>query len=322
MKVSSIICFTFLIFLFACTQDKGDVPFKPVATCTDGILNGNETAIDCGGTCGDCKEITIPTQGYNAATNYAGYNLAWSDEFEGANLSTSKWGFHIGTGCPSLCGWGNNEEQYFSDNNSNIYQKEGNLIITAKNDNIGGKNYSSSRIHTDNKFEFKYGRVDIRASMPTAPGTWTALFMLNKNYTINNPGAYWPSGGEIDIMEYLGENRNDVMGTGHYGKDWPTNHRYNSVHFSALNNQSFNKVYYVYSIVWEENKITWLINDIVYHTMTPTTTSANGQPYPFNDEFYFVIALSVGGNLPKVKPLAKDFPDSLIIDYVRVYQKK
>lgn len=115
-------------------------------------------------------------------------------------------------------------------------------------------------------------------------------------------------------MEYLGENQNSVMGTGHYGKDFPTLHRYNSVHFSALNNQSFNKVYYVYSIVWEENKISWLVNDIVYHTVTPATTAANGQP--------FVIAVSVGGNLPKVSPLAKDFPDSLIIDYVRVYQKK
>ena len=323
MRFKFIVFIVFSMVITSCNSKDDSVPFISVATCTDGIQNGDETSIDCGGICGSCQgqQITIPIEGYNAATNYAGYSLVWSDEFETEQLDTDKWGFHLGTGCPNLCGWGNNEEQYFTDKIENIYQKEGNLIITAQDETIGGKSYSSSRIHTDNIFEFKYGRIDIRAGMPSAPGTWTALFMLNKNYTINNPGAYWPSGGEIDIMEYLGENHNDILGTGHYGTDFPNNHRFNSVHFGALNNQPFNKVYYVYSIIWEENKITWLVNDQEYHTMTPSTTSSNGQPYPFNDEFYFVFALSVGGNLPSVNPITEDFPDSLIIDYVRVYQK-
>ena len=308
--------------LTACSSENGPVPFIPVATCSDGIQNGDETAIDCGGKCGDCgDEVYIPTVGYNASITYDGYSLVWADEFDTHQLDRNKWDFHLGTGCPNLCGWGNNEEQYFTANKKNIYQMEGNLIITAERETLGGKNYSSSRIHTDNLFEFKYGRVDIRASMPSVAGTWTALFMLNQHYTVDNPGAYWPSGGEIDIMEYLGENHNNILGTGHYGTDFPANHRFNSVNFGALNNLPFNKGYYVYSIIWEENKIRWLVNDQEYHTMTPETTSANGQPYPFNDAFYFVFALSVGGNLPTVNPDPDDFPDALIIDYVRVYQK-
>lgn len=296
----------------------------PCATCNDGIQNGNETSVDCGGP--DCQPclvaVVIPTSGYDAPTTYAGYSLAWSDEFDTNTLDLNKWDYHLGNGCPNLCGWGNNEEQYFTNNSKNIYFEEGNLVIEAKNENISGKNYSSSRIHTDNTFEFKYGRVDIRASMPSAPGTWIALFMLNKNYTINDPGAYWPSGGEIDIMEYLGENHDDILGTGHYGTDFPNNHRFNSVHYDSQNGESFNEVYYVFSIIWEENSIKWLVNNVEYHSMSPSTTTANGQPYPFNDEFYFIFALSVGGNLPNAVPVPRDFPAFLIVDYIRVFQKE
>ena len=292
-------------------------------TCDDGMMNGNEEGIDCGGDCADCEvSVTIPQKGYETPMEYEGYKMLWNDEFDENTLDGSKWGFHTGTGCPSLCWWGNNEEQYFTDSDENIYFESGNLVIEAINEPKSGMDYTSSRIHTDDKFEFKYGRVDVRASMPSVSGTWTALFMLNKDYTIQDPGAYWPSGGEIDIMEYLGEDPDEILGTGHYGTDFPTNHRYNSKYFSSLNNESFDEVYYVFSIIWEEDKITWLVNDVEYHSMTPETTAANGQPYPFNDEFYFIFALSVGGNLPQVDPIGEEFPAFLVVDYIRVFQKE
>ncbi len=290
-----------------------------IASCDDGILNGNETGVDCGGVCNPCSEgLLIPYGGFQAPNSYSGYTLFWSDEFNETSLNSSKWNYNIGNGCPSLCGWGNNELQQFTSSNKNLYFKEGNLIIEAKNES---NQYTSSRINTDNKFEFKYGRIDVRAAMPSVSGTWTALFLLNKNYTTSNPGVYWPSGGEIDIMEYLGEDRNKILGTAHYGTDFPNNWHFNSVNYNSQNGEPFNEVYYVFSIIWEEDKITWLVNDVAYHSITPATTSAKGQPYPFNDEFYLIFALSVGGNLPKATPVANDFPDYLIIDYVRVYQK-
>ncbi|WP_299548326.1 glycoside hydrolase family 16 protein [Seonamhaeicola sp.] len=308
-----------ILFLSIACSSSSDT-MDATGSCSDGLKNGNETGVDCGGDCGSCQEegVTIPGAGYNAPTSYSEYSLFWSDEFSGSGLDSGKWNYNLGTGCPSLCGWGNSELQTFTNSLDNLYFKDGNLIIEANHD---GSKYASARINTDNKFEFQYGRVDIRAAMPSASGTWTALFMLNKDYTISNPGAHWPSGGEIDIMEYLGEDHHDIMGTGHYGTDFPNNHRYNSKHYSSQNGQSFNEAYYVYSIVWEEDKITWLVNDVAYHSITPQITGANGQPYPFNDAFYLIFALSVGGNLPNATPVATSFPDYLIIDYVRVYKK-
>jgi len=306
-------------FIISCSNTSGDV-IEIKSSCIDSVKNGDETSVDCGGTCEPCETgVKIPTSGYNAPSTYYGYTLKWADEFSDSSLDTKNWNYNLGDGCPSLCGWGNSELQKFTNSTDNLYTKKGNLIIEATHN---ANQYNSSRINTDNKFEFKYGRVDVRAVMPSESGTWVAVFMLNKAYSITSPGTLWPSGGEIDIMEYLGENHDDILGTAHYGKDFPTNHRYNSVHYSSQNGASFNEVYYVFSIVWEKDKITWLVNNKVYHSITPRTTTTNGQPYPFNDEFYLIFALSVGGNLPNVAPVPSNFPASLIIDYIRVYQKE
>ena len=164
-----------LVFaLSACSSSSESEPEEvivlPSATCNDGCQNGDETGVDCGGSCKVCPEVTpdIPTSGYDAPSTYVGYNLVWSDEFNIDNLDTIKWNFHLANGCPNLCGWGNNELQYYTDKNHSFV--EGNLIIKEKRENIRGFKYSSTRINTDNKFEFKYGRIDIRANMPSAVG--------------------------------------------------------------------------------------------------------------------------------------------------------
>lgn len=313
----------FLLFVFcsvSCQSEEGIFPEGKVS-CTDGLKNGNETGVDCGGDCPPCVDnLVIPAGGYETPKSYDGYNLVWSDEFEAEELDRSKWSFHYGDGCPYLCGWGNRELQYYTDEPENVYVQDGHLIIRAINEDIKTYDYSSSRMHTDNKFEFKYGRIDIRAVMPSATGTWTALWLLNKSYSINQPGKYWPSGGEIDIMEYLGEEPERVMGTAHFGKDFPNNHRFISKFFTS-DKHPFDKAFYVFSIIWEKDKIQWLVNDQVYHEITKETTKAEGQPYPFNDKFFLLMNLSVGGNLPKATPIISEFPTNMIIDYVRIFQR-
>ena len=318
---SQIFKISFLLLSFAIFSDcNRSLSDQPIATCQDGLQNGDETGVDCGGACPPCLlELEIPASGYETPESYEEYSLVWSDEFGNNELDQSKWSFHLGDGCPNLCGWGNNELQFYTDNAENIFIQDGFLVIRALKEQTNGYNYSSSRIHTDNKFEFQYGRVDIRAAMPSPFGTWAALWLLNKDYSIYNPGALWPSGGEIDIMEYLGEDPDDVMGTAHFGTDFPANHRYISKHFQA-SDMNFDEQFYVFSLIWEEDKIQWLVNDNIYHEITPTETSAHGQPYPFNDEYFLLMNLSVGGNLPQA-PIASQYPGELIIDYVRVFQK-
>ena len=306
------------LITISCSPSEEDKPtiIPLTASCSDGIQNGDETGIDCGGSsCASCPSLgpTIPTSGYTSPTSYTGYNLVWADDFT-SELDTSKWSFHTGTGCPNLCGWGNNELQYYTDNNYSFI--DGNLVIEAKKENISSSEYSSTRIHTDNKFEIKYGRIDIRANMPSATGSWVALWLINKDYSITNPADKWPSGGEIDIIEYLGESQKKVFGTAHFGSDL-SNHQFNSTYYTT-NDENFDEIFYVFSIVWEENKITWLINNNEYKTFTPSNT--NGQPYPFNDEFFLILNLSVGGNLP-VAPVASEYSDYLIVDYIKVFEK-
>ncbi|GGZ75271.1 glycoside hydrolase family 16 protein [Algibacter mikhailovii] len=313
-----------LFFVFgSCSSSTNETEPEPAivlpsVTCNDGFQNGDEEGVDCGGTaCVACPVVTatIPVSGFESPTTYTGYNLVWNDEFNTDTLDESKWSFHLASGCPNLCGWGNNEEQYYTDKNH--YYKDGNLIITAKKEKISGFDYSSTRIHSDNKFEFKYGRIDIRASMPSAIGTWVAFWLLNKDYEVQNPAKEWPSGGEIDIMEYLGEDKTEILGTPHYGKDL-ANHKYNSTYYKT-SEDNFDKVFYVFSLIWEADKLTWLVNDMPYKTFTPG--DSGGQPYPFNDEFYLLMNLSVGGNLP-TDPIPIEYPTFLIVDYIRVFQKK
>lgn len=126
----------FCLGIISCSKDTNDIGDETtiaIATCGDGIQNGTETGIDCGGSvCDPCAKVTvnIPTTGFESPTSYIGYDLVWSDEFNDENLDSDKWNFHLGNGCPNLCGWGNKELQYYTNNNHSF--KEGNLVIEAK----------------------------------------------------------------------------------------------------------------------------------------------------------------------------------------------
>jgi len=160
----------------------------------------------------DPDPVGIPDSGYSTPMSYPGYNLVWNDEFEGTSLS-SDWTFELGTGNN---GWGNSELQYYREENAEV--RDGMLVITAKEENFGGRNYTSSRIITQGAQSFQYGRIDIRAAVPYGQGIWPALWMLGDNF--NTVG--WPRCGEIDIMEMVGGSPradggdNKVFGTIHW----------------------------------------------------------------------------------------------------------
>lgn len=255
--------------------------------------------------------LTIPSSGYSTPLTYAGYNLVWADEFDGTTLNTNDWTYEIGDGCPVNCGWGNNELEYYRAENTSLV--EGNLVITARAQKFGNRDYTSSRLITKGKRQFKFGRIDIRAALPKGKGLWPALWMLGSN--IDAVG--WPACGEIDIMELAGDIPNRVVGTVHYGPN-VAGHQYISQSTYLSGNANFNDAFHVFSILWEADKIQFLVDDVVYHTITPA--SLNGVAYPFNKNFFFVFNVAVGGTFPGNPDASTAFPQWMVVDYVRVFQ--
>jgi beta-glucanase (GH16 family) len=256
--------------------------------------------------------LIIPSGGYTSATSYPGYNLIWADEFDQAALNLSDWTYETGDGCPGNCGWGNNELQYYREDNTSIVN--GNLVITAKRQNFGSNDYTSSRLVTKGKKQFKFGRIDIRAALPEGKGMWPALWMLGSNVDAIN----WPACGEIDIMELTGDLPNRVLGTVHYGADL-SHHEFNSGTKYLGGTNNFHDEFHVFSLNWENNLMEFLVDGEVYYTITPA--SLNGATYPFNKNFFFIFNVAVGGNFPGSPDNLTSFPQHMIVDYVRVFQK-
>lgn len=244
--------------------------------------------------------------GYISPLSYPNYTLVWSDEFDGNQLS-SDWVHEIGNG---NWGWGNNELQYYRAENTTV--ENGVLTITAKPQNFNGYNYTSSRIKTQGLKSYKYGRVDIRAATPYSKGIWPALWMLGDNIT----SVGWPACGEIDIMELIGgEGYNDrtIHGTIH----WDQNGSHaNFGGSNSLPSGLFAENFHVFSIIWNETDIRWLRDGVQYHvaSITPAALSE------FHENFFFIFNVAVGGNWPGNPDGTTIFPQSLYVDYVRVFQ--
>ena len=246
--------------------------------------------------------------GYNTPISYTGYNLVWADEFNGSELDMGSWSYNVGRGNG---GWGNNESQYYTEGTNNCVVKDGRLIITAKRENVANAEYSSARIVTQGKKEFQYGRIDMRAKLPKGQGIWPALWMLGSNIT----SAGWPACGEIDIMELVGHIPNTVYGTAHWGSSFPSTYRTGQISLPA---GEFDDQYHVFTIIWEQNQIKWYMDDKAFHTITPSNT---GSIYPFNNKFFFIFNVAVGGNWPGYPDGTTVFPQTMEVDFVRVFQK-
>jgi beta-glucanase (GH16 family) len=256
--------------------------------------------------------VVIPETGYTTPDSYPGLTLVWKDEFDQTSLNTGDWSFDTGTGCPNLCGWGNNELQYYQEDNLSLVEDDY-LVIEARRQSVQGNSYTSSRINTKNKQEFQYGRIDMRAALPEGKGLWPALWMLGSNID----AVSWPACGEIDIMEIIGSLPGQLHGTVHYGPSWDQQISMGGVEILPLG-RKFSEEFHVFSLIWEEDQMQFLLDDEVYFTFTKAM--AGNANYPFNQPFYFIFNVAVGGNWPGSPNAGTPFPQHMIVDYVRVFQ--
>lgn len=250
--------------------------------------------------------IIIPTSGFISPKSYPGMNLIWEDEFEGTALKSEFWTQETGTG---QNGWGNNELQYYRPDNTSF--KDGHLVITAKKESFGGREYTSSRIITKDKRQFRYGRVDIRAVLPKGQGIWPALWMLGSNFST----VGWPACGEIDIMEMVGGKgrENTVHGTVHWEHDG-SRAEYGGNY--KLSSGTFADEFHVFSIVWDAQSIRWLVDNKEYHVIDTSPAQLD----EFRRTFFFIFNVAVGGNWPGSPDATSTYPQHMIVDYIRIFQ--
>ncbi len=235
----------------------------------------------------------------------------WRDEFDGKGLDYSKWECEV-----NAFGGGNNELQIYTDRAKNVRVENGNLIIESHKEVTGisgtTREYSSGRIRTKHRGDWLYGRIDVRAKLPKGQGIWPAIWMLP---TTEEYGG-WASSGEIDIMEFKGQEPKKIHGTLHFGGTWPNN-RFSTKIFEG--NTDYTEDFHIYSIDWRPGKITWLIDDKVMNSMDKWDSTAAPFPAPFDQPFHLVLNLAVGGHFVGPPDASTQFPAKLLIDYVRVY---
>lgn len=240
-----------------------------------------------------------------------GWTLLWADEFtqtDGTSPDPAKWGFDTGGH-----GWGNNELQFHTSRTQNARVEGGQLVIEAHAENYNGKNYTSARLLTKNKWSWTYGRIEARIKIPRGQGIWPAFWMLGANVD----SVSWPHCGEIDIMENIGSEPSKVHGTLHgpgYSGGGGVSGEY-TLPGSALADD-----FHVFSIEWEENHIRWLIDNQPYFSATPAQLP-NGSNWVFNNPQFLIMNLAVGGNWPGNPNASTIFPQRMTVDYVRVYTR-
>jgi beta-glucanase (GH16 family) len=241
------------------------------------------------------------------------WQLVWSDEFDGEVLDSSKWSYQTGTGANyGLVNWGNNELQFYTDREENLFLAEGKLHIVARAEQHVNRNYTSARIRTIDKGDWTYGKFEVRAKLPEGQGLWPAIWMM----PTDNVYGGWPQSGEIDIMEALGHETNKAYGSVHYGPQWPNNQfRTGSL---TLSEGTFTEDFHVFSIIWEPGRIRFFINDQLYFLVTPTHLAPHN--WPFDQKFHFLLNVAVGGTWPGNPDSTTEFPQEMVVDYVRIYQ--
>jgi beta-glucanase (GH16 family) len=260
-----------------------------------------------------------------APTAPAGWTLVWSDEFNGPNgspVDASKWVSEIGGN-----GWGNNELEYYTNRLANAYQQDGNLVIRVLQEKYTGsgkqiqnkqavtRDYTSARLKTQTKFSQAFGRFEARIKIPQGQGIWPAFWMLGDD--IDRAG--WPDCGEIDIMENIGKEPGTVHGTIH-GPGYSGVHSLGGTFALPVPQQKFADDFHVYAIEWEPSAIRFYVDDHLYEQRTPADLP-KGAKWVYDHPFFILLNVAVGGGWPGNPDTSTVFPQTMLVDYVRVYRR-
>ena len=291
------------------TPGTGGSPGTGGAAGTGGTGAGGQTAT--GGRAGASGSTDA---GADAAGALPGWVLTWSDEFDGADGSAAdptKWGYDVGTG---QGGWGNNELESYTSGTANAVVQGGNLVITAKQQTMGSSQYTSARLLTQSKFAQQYGRVEARIQIPEGQGIWPAFWMLGANIDT----VSWPACGEIDIMENIGKEPSINHGSLHMPAAGTSNDDQLTGSYTLPGGTKLGDGFHTYAIEWSASAIAFYVDDNLYETQTPT--SASGRTWAFDQPFFILLNVAVGGNFPGSPDSTTVFPQTMKVDWVRVYE--
>jgi beta-glucanase (GH16 family) len=242
------------------------------------------------------------------------WNIVWSDEFNGSSINRANWKFETGNNN----GWGNSELEYYTSSTNNAYvDGNGLLHIVALQQSMGGFNFTSARMKTEGLYNTPtYGRLQWRAALPAGTGMWPALWLLGSDY----PTVSWPTCGEIDVVENNGAEPFWVQGSLHSGASTSNEINFTKVYDypSGDPNGISTTNFHIYELDWSATSISWLVDGVTYETRSGGI--------PFNQPFFFIMNLAVGGNYvgnPSVSTIeaSNTFPQEMLVDYVRVYEQ-
>lgn len=273
-----------------------DAPIGNDAAPADGASDGNaaEAAVDAG------PDVVAPD----------GFTLVWSDEFDAPGLpDDSRWGYDVGGH-----GWGNGESQYYTDHRSeNARVENGTLIIEAHKESFEGSEYTSARLVSTDKGDWVYGRFEARAILPAGRGSWPAIWMLPTDWTYGG----WPDSGEIDIMEHVGYDLGNIHGTVHTKA---YNHTLGTQKGGSTFVSDVTTNYHVYAVEWSPDRIDFFVDSTLYYTFE--REPGDFSVWPFDQRFHFVLNVAIGGAWGGVQGIDDNaFPQRMVLDYVRVFQK-
>ncbi|MCR2804380.1 carbohydrate binding domain-containing protein [Paenibacillus soyae] len=252
----------------------------------------------------------------DAAIRPEAWDLVWEDEFDGTSIDASKWNFVQGGG-----GYGNNELQHYTNRPENARIEEGHLVLEALKEDYQGNAYTSAKLTTEGKGDWIYGKFEVRARMPQGKGIWPAIWMMP---TDQNLYSSWPASGEIDIMELLGHEPDKIYGTLHYGQ--PHEHAQGS--YTLSDGSTFADGFHTYGVEWEPGEFRFYVDGVLYakqnnwFSKNPQEGGEYTYPAPFDRDFFMQLNLAVGGDWPGNPDPSTVFPQKMLVDYVRVYERE